>query len=163
MQRSSLLLIIGCCLLPLLGRAEIARHLDEELEHGRRVVETSPQGEQAADQIRSLKEAIAKGETASKQLREEIQRLEKIQAVLTSGLIGAVVTAIVALLSAFANFRRSRADRDFRRLEVIEKAHQLKSAGVKVPGDILRNYADQSDSSADTKYQNNVRENSGKA
>jgi len=55
-----------------------------------------------------------------------------------------VVTAIVALLSAFANFRRSRADRDFRRLEVIEKAHQLKSAGVSVPADIQRNYQDQS-------------------
>jgi len=142
MQRSSLLLVIACCLLPLLGRAEIARHLDEELEHGRQIVEASPTGEAAQDQIRSLKEAIARGETASKQLRDEIQRLEKIQAVLTSGLIGAVVTAIVALLSAFANFRRSRADRDFRRLEVIEKAHHLKAAGVNVPADILRNYED---------------------
>jgi hypothetical protein len=133
-----------CLLMPLAGHPEIARQLDEELEHGRRVVEASPQGEEAAGQIRSLKEAIARGETASVQLRDEIQRLEKIQAVLTSGLIGAVVTAIVAMLSAFANFRRSRADRDFRRLEVIEKAHQLKSAGVPVPADILRNYEDQS-------------------
>jgi hypothetical protein len=144
MQRSLLLLVITCCLLPLSGQAEIARHLDEELEHGRRVVEASPQGEEAADQIRSLKDAIARGETASRQLREEIQRLEKIQAVLTSGLIGAVVTAIVAMLSAFANFRRSHADRDFRRFEVIEKAYQLKSSGVPVPADILRNYEDQS-------------------
>ncbi|EIC27839.1 hypothetical protein [Methylomicrobium album] len=135
-----------CLLMPLAGHPEIARHLDEELEHGRRVVEASPQGEGATDQIRSLKEAIARGETASRQLREEIQRLEKIQAVLTSGLIGAVVTAIVAMLSAFANFRRSRADRDYRRLEVIEKAQQLKSAGIRVPADILRNYEDQSGS-----------------
>jgi len=144
MQRSLMLLVIACCLLPLAGHAEIARHLDEEIEHGRQIVEASPSNEAAQDQIHSLKEAIARGETASVQLRDEIQRLEKIQAVLTSGLIGAVVTAIVALLSAFANFRRSRADRDFRRLEVIEKAHQLKAAGVHVPADILRNYEDQS-------------------
>lgn len=139
------LLVTACCLLPLAGHAEIARHLDEELDRGRRVVDASPVGETAEAQIRSLKEAIARGETASKQLREEIQSLEKIQTVLTSGLIGAVVTAIVALISAFTNFSRTRADRDFRRLEVIEKAHQLKVAGVHVPGDILHNYEDQSE------------------
>ncbi|MDD5411360.1 MAG: hypothetical protein PHF31_08095 [Methylobacter sp.] len=50
----------------------------------------------AEDQIRVLKEAITKGESASKQLKEEIQSFEKIQTVLTSGLIGAVVTAIVS-------------------------------------------------------------------
>lgn len=138
------LFAIAWFITPFTGHAEIARHLDEELDRGRLVVESSPAGEAAQNQIRSLKEAIARGEAASKQLREEIQRLEKIQAMLTSGLIGAVVTAIVALLSAFANFRRSRADRDFRRLEVIEKAHQLKSAGVHVPADILRNYEDPS-------------------
>ena len=138
------LLMVACCLLPLVGHAVISRQLDEEIDRSHKVVESSTVGAAAEDQIRALKEAIAKGEAASKQLKEEIQSLEKIQTILTSGLIGAVVTAIVAVLSAFTNFRRSRADKDFRRLEVIEKAHQLQSTGIKVPADILNNYEDQS-------------------
>jgi len=45
MQRSLMLLVIACCLLPLAGHAEIARHLDEEIEHGRQIVEASPSNE----------------------------------------------------------------------------------------------------------------------
>jgi len=60
---------------------------------------------------------------------------------LTSGLIGALVTAAVAVIGALTNFRRSRADRDFRRLEVLEKATQLQASGIGVPPDILQDYA----------------------
>ncbi|MFZ2171452.1 MAG: hypothetical protein WAW61_17660 [Methylococcaceae bacterium] len=78
------LLMVACCLLPHVGHAVISRQLDEEID--RKVVKSSTVDAAAEDKIRALKEAIAKGDAASKQLKEEIQSLEKIQTALTSGL-----------------------------------------------------------------------------
>jgi len=46
------LLAIAWFIMPFTGHAEIARHLDEELDRGRLVVESSPAGEAAQNQIR---------------------------------------------------------------------------------------------------------------
>jgi hypothetical protein len=110
--------------------------------------------ESGPDRIAQLQAAIRKGEAASGDLRIEIGALEaetkrltaekqhllNVQTTLTSGLIGALITATVAILGALSNFRRSRADRDFRRLEVIEKAHALLLLGLSIPPDVVLRY-----------------------
>jgi len=108
----------------------------------------------ASEKVLALQAAIKRGEQASaglwtqiKTLEEqkaalenEKRALEKIQVVLTSGLIGALVTAFVAVLGTFLNFSRGRAERDLKRLEVLETALELESKGVHVPADIEAAY-----------------------
>ncbi len=99
---------------------------------------------EAAERIAALEAAIERGQSASGDLRAEIEvykektaELRETKNVLASGLIGAIVTAVVAILGVLANFRRSRAERDLKRLEVLEKASELRSKGVKLPEDIV--------------------------
>jgi hypothetical protein len=66
--------------------------------------------------------------------------LVQVQTALTSGLIGAIVTAIVAIGGAIINSRNSKPERDLKRLAVLEKAHELQSAGVSLPDDIRHAY-----------------------
>jgi len=134
------ILFLACCLLPLSAHAAIARELDAELGRARALVEAG-EGACSDQQVRELKEIIALADGASADLHKKIDSLERIQTMLTSGLIGALVTAAVAVIGALTNFRRSRADRDFRRLEVLEKATQLQASGIGVPPDILQDYA----------------------
>jgi len=108
----------------------------------------------ASEKVLALQAAIKRGEQASAGLWTQIKTLEeqkaalenkkraleKIQVVLTSGLIGALVTAFVAVLGTFLNFSRGRAERDLKRLEVLEKALELESKGVHVPADIEAAY-----------------------
>jgi len=68
------------------------------------------------------------------------QRLERTQIVLGSGLIGALVTAVVGILGAITSSRRSRADSDLKRLEVIVRARELQQKGVPLPSDIVQGY-----------------------
>ncbi len=68
------------------------------------------------------------------------QVLEQVQTVLTSGLVGAIVTAPVAIMGAVASARTSRAEWDLKRLDVVEKVVALKKAGVGVPRDIAEDY-----------------------
>jgi hypothetical protein len=101
--------------------------------------------------LRKLEEALANGkevnaslESQVKALEAERAKLQQVQSVLTSGLVGALVTAIVAILGAFVTSRNSRPERDLKRLAVIEKVRELKAARVKLPPDLAR--ADGSDS-----------------
>ncbi len=73
-----------------------------------------------------------------KALEEESRKLQEAQIVLKSGLVGALVTAIVAILGAFVTSRNSRPERDLKRLAVIEKVRELKAANVKLPPDLAR-------------------------
>jgi hypothetical protein len=107
----------------------------------------------ASDKVVALENAIKAGERASSDLRGQIkaledekQALEKVQVVLTSGLIGALVTAVVAILGTVLGFSRGRADRDLKRLEVLEKSTELESKGIKVPDDIRIAYGAQTSS-----------------
>jgi chromosome segregation ATPase len=95
--------------------------------------------------VAALEAAIARGEAASKDLRGQIDAYQKQVAelresrnLLASGLVGAVVTAIVAIMGALTNARRSQAERDLKRLEVLEKASQLRAQGLPLPPDIVR-------------------------
>jgi chromosome segregation ATPase len=114
----------------------------------------SPQPNAAASAIASQQDRIARlesdikaGETASNNLKAQIdslnaekQKLLNVQTALTSGLIGALVTAAVAIASALSNFGRSRVDRDYRRLEVLDKAQALAERGLNIPTDIVLTY-----------------------
>ena|SRR5690349_19259844 len=107
-----------------------------------------------AKMLTELQDAITQGEAASSRLRdnikaleneklalqEENRKLERVQTILASGLIGALVTAGVAILGVFVNVRRSRAERDLKRLEVVEKAGALQAKGVAIPEDIQSEY-----------------------
>lgn len=160
MKTSPTLLAAALVLLPFAASAVAVEQLDEEVERSRQQLQglQSGQGQAQpagqAEQIRALESAIRRGEAASTRLKDEIKqqeaiserlkgevaRLEKVQTVLTSGLLGALATTVVALMSLFANSKKSHADRDFRRLEVIEKARQLQASGVSIPEDIKDNY-----------------------
>ncbi len=95
--------------------------------------------------LRKLEDALANGERINnslkdqvKALEEESRKLQEAQIVLKSGLVGALVTAIVAILGAFVTSRNSRPERDLKRLAVIEKVRELKAANVKLPPDLAR-------------------------
>jgi len=132
--------------------AEIARDIERRTEDLRAA--TSSDDSATSEKVLALQAAIKRGEQASaglwtqiKTLEEqkaalenEKRALEKIQVVLTSGLIGALVTAFVAVLGTFLNFSRGRAERDLKRLEVLETALELESKGVNVPADIEAAY-----------------------
>ncbi|MEJ0085522.1 MAG: hypothetical protein WDO72_07565 [Pseudomonadota bacterium] len=90
-----------------------------------------------------LEQALAKGESINQSLNSQVKALEderaklqQAQTVLTSGLVGALVTAIVAILGAFVTSRNSKPDRDLKRLAVIEKVRELKAANVRLPPDL---------------------------
>lgn len=96
---------------------------------------------QAIKQQADLESKIATAATEREQLKQRHDELKQIQAQLGSGLIGAIVTAIVAVGGAFLTALNSKPERDLKRLTVIEKANELKKSGVMVPEDIASQYA----------------------
>lgn len=102
----------------------------------------SPEAEAS---LQRLEVALANGERVNSALHSQVAalqderaKLQQAQTVLTSGLVGALVTAIVAILGAYVTSRNSRPDRDLKRLAVIEKVRELKAANVKLPRDLAR-------------------------
>ena len=94
-----------------------------------------------------LEAALKRGEEINASLQSEVETLKteraqlvQVQTALTSGLIGAIVTALVAIIGAVMGSRNSRADRDLKRLAVIEKARELQAAGIRLPDDIAQTY-----------------------
>jgi len=138
-----------CVLIYLVGtttaHARIANEIEARTEQLREGISEGAASQADSSEVKQLEAAIRRGEAASGRLRQDIQALEeekasleRIQTILTSGLIGALVTAAVALLGLFVNLRNSRAQSDLRRLEVIEKAHMLNRQGVHLPEDFMR-------------------------
>lgn len=122
---------------PAYGIVEAIDELREEMEGGGDV-------ESAIDRAEAV---IERGEETIRQLRTEVRQLEtekaelqRIQTALTSGLIGAIVTAIVAISGAVMKTMSSKADRDIKRLDVLEKMAALEGKGIVVPADIRRSY-----------------------
>jgi hypothetical protein len=156
MSRTRLLVIASLALTAALttssAGAEIARDIERKTADLREA--TSAGASASSEKVLALQAAIKRGEQASaglwtqiKTLEEqkaalenEKRALEKVQVVLTSGLIGALVTAFVAILGTFLNFSRGRAERDLKRLEVLEKALALESRGIHLPADIEAAY-----------------------
>lgn len=127
------------------GHAAVAM-IDEASSDARRVIAESKAGTlspEAEASLQRLERALENGERVNASLhsqvatlQEERAKLQQAQTVLTSGLVGALVTAIVAILGAFVTSRNSRPDRDLKRLAVIEKVRELKAAKVKLPRDL---------------------------
>lgn len=140
----SLWLVPICLALLAPGPAKGAIEIEKKTEELRAELESQRlSGPEAAERIAQLQKAIAEGQAASEKLREQIEvqeeQAEELRAtknLLASGLIGALVTAMVGMFGAFANFRRSRSERDLKRLEVLEKASELSAKGLKLPDDI---------------------------
>lgn len=158
--RVALSVLLIACVVPA-AHAEIAREIDKRTVELKALERASASDPAAAQAIAELKDAIERGERAGAQLWTEInehkaavealqkekrelqeanQRLERTQTVLGSGLIGALVTAFVAIFGAVTNSKRSRADSDLKRLDVIVKARDLQSSGVPLPNDIVQAY-----------------------
>jgi hypothetical protein len=157
----TLLCVVVVALAAPVARAEIAREIDRRTAE-LKVLERASASDPAVGQaIAELRAAIDSGERAGAQLWDEInehkaavealqrekrelqeanQKLERIQTVLGSGLIGALVTAFVAIFGAVTSSRRSRADSDLKRLDVIVKARGLQASGVPLPRDIVDAY-----------------------
>jgi hypothetical protein len=144
------LFLLGCAGT---GQAAVAM-INEASADVRRAIAESKSGTlspEAEASLQRLEAALENGERVNASLhsqvaslQEERTKLQQAQTVLTSGLVGALVTAIVAILGAFVTSRNSRPDRDLKRLAVIEKVRELKAANVKLPRDLAR--ADGSDS-----------------
>ena len=137
-------LLVSLLVAPPPAAGAIERATDALREDQRQMM-ADPGHAAQAEKLAELEQAIARGAAASQGLRgqidtlkEEKAKLERVQAVLTSGLIGALVTAVVAVLGALSKFSGGRVERDLKRLEIIERAHRLTADGVKVPADILR-------------------------
>ena len=143
------------------AHAEIARKIDEKTAELKALDRASASDPDVAKAIQELRDAIASGERAGKDLWDEIHRneeslkaleaekqalvqanqdLERSKLILSSGLIGALVTAFVAIFGAVTSARRSRADSDLKRLDVIVRARDLQKNGIRLPGDIVRVY-----------------------
>lgn len=158
---SALLVLVAVLLPPLISHAEIARDIDAKTATLKTLDRASANDPAVAEAIRELREAIASGERAGKELWEEIRRneasmkalqaekqalvkanedLERTKLILSSGLIGALVTAFVAIFGAVTSARRSRAESDLKRLDVIVKARDLQKNGVRLPDDIVHVY-----------------------
>ena len=144
---------VACLLLfTTLGHAAEAMINDASADVRRAIAESrsgtlSPEAEAS---LQKLEVALANGERVNASLHSQVAalqderaKLQQAQTVLTSGLVGALVTAIVAILGAFVTSRNSRPERDLKRLAVIEKVRELKAAKVKLPPDLAR--ADGSD------------------
>ena len=117
----------------------------DALREEQRLMLADPEHATQSEKLAELEQAIARGAAASQGLRgqidtlkEEKAKLERVQGLLTSGLVGATLTAVVALLGALGKLSGWRVERDLKRLEVIERAHRLTADGVNVPADILR-------------------------
>ena len=129
-------------------RAEAIRQIDAASEEVRAAMadSDSPGLSPAAEaSLRKLEQALARGESINESLHSQVKALEderaklqQAQTILTSGLVGALVTAIVAILGAFVTSRNSKPDRDLKRLAVIEKVRELKAANVRLPPDLAR-------------------------
>jgi predicted PurR-regulated permease PerM len=130
------------------AHAVAIRQIEEASEEVRAAMATSDSpglSPAAQASLRKLEQALARGESVNeslnsqvKALEEERAKLQQAQTILTSGIVGALVTAIVAILGAFVTSRNSRPDRDLKRLAVIEKVRELKAANVKLPPDLAR-------------------------
>jgi hypothetical protein len=97
--------------------------------------------------LATAQKVIAEGTSAVAKLNQQITQLEKekaelkqVQTTLTSGLIGAVVTALVAIAGAIFKPLGSRVERDLKRLEVVEKVAALQVKRIAVPPDIVQTY-----------------------
>jgi hypothetical protein len=116
----------------------------KEIEEASKEVRRALEGEQVSpESVARLEAALKRGEEIKasllaevENLKEERARLMQVQTTLASGLIGAVVTAVVAIGGALLTAKNSRPDRDLKRLDVIEKARKLKLSGVALPDDI---------------------------
>jgi hypothetical protein len=154
MKRIASLFVLTCVLL--LGfpqKANAADDIDRAVKDVKAIIKSGGSSETDA-KLRSLDEAVAEGEKASARLRSEIADLERekselqqersdlqrVQSILASGLIGALVTAVVAVLGAISSRGRSKAERDLKRLEVLEKSRSLQKSGIDIPADIIRHY-----------------------
>jgi hypothetical protein len=97
------------------------------------------QSAQCADTA-ELNRAIEAGNSAKQALSNELTRYKNLQLALTSGLVAALLTAIGALATLFVTSRNSKAERDFKRLEVVEKGEAMRSKGIEIPPDIAQEY-----------------------
>jgi hypothetical protein len=90
--------------------------------------------------IEELKLAKASAEQVSDALKEQLEENKRIQSILTSSLLAAFVTAVVAIGVAIVNAKQSKPDRDLKRLAVLEKARELSGQGFYIPADIASEY-----------------------
>jgi hypothetical protein len=145
--------IAGLCVL--LASAPVGAVIAEDIEKKTEALKRAAESDAAtAEMITDLQNAIKQGEAASSKLwdnikalekeklalQDENRKLERVQTILASGLIGALVTAGVAIFGVLVNVRRSRAERDLKRLEVVEKAGVLQAKGIAIPADIQSEY-----------------------
>ena len=110
------------------GQAAMAMINDASADVRRAIAEskTGTLSPEAEASLQRLEEALENGERVNASLhsqvatlQEERAKLQQAQTILTSGLVGALVTAIVAILGAFVTSRNSRPDRDLKCLAVI--------------------------------------------
>jgi septal ring factor EnvC (AmiA/AmiB activator) len=116
-------------------------HLQQTIDEGKQTIADL---QTQSDQLEQEKTALVAQKTALEQQNSDLQarkaELERIQTALTSGLIGAIVTALVAIAGVIMKTLGSRVDRDFRRLEVVEKMAALRKDGFEPPAELVAAY-----------------------
>ena len=97
--------------------------------------------------IERLENAIDRGVKVNKDLenmvysyRNEKDELTRLKTKLSTSLIAAIVAAILTIVGAYIKLKGSKAERDLKRLSVIEKALELIEQGADLPKDIKSRY-----------------------
>lgn len=153
-----IILAAAACGVPSTARAiaEIEHAISDAQEAANRNLQTGEELSRLQKTIDEGKEAIAELRAQSGRLEQEkaaLERqnaelqdkkadLERIQITLASGLIGAVIAALVAIAGSILKAISSKVDRDFRQLEIIEKIAALGKEGVQVPARLASDYID---------------------
>lgn len=110
-----------------------------------RLQKTIDEGKEAIAELRAQSGRLQQEKAALERQNAELQNkkadLERIQTALTSGLIAAVIAALVAIAGSILKTLSSKVDRDFRQLEVIEKIAALGKEGVQVPARLASEYS----------------------
>ena len=132
-----------------LAYGEAIRHIEFASEEAKEILEILKSGAQPEniDAISRLESALDQGVRVNNDLQRQIysykrekDELLKLKTTLSTSLIGAIITTIIAIFGAYIKVKNSKPERDLNRLNIIEKAFELNKSGVVLPDDISRKY-----------------------
>ena len=141
--------IVGACMVIWLTTASPAYAIIDAVDELETAIASSDGTIDAA--LARAEEVIADGKRTVTELRasvaqleDEKAELESVRTTLTSGLIGAIVTALVAIFGTVFRSIGSRIERDLKRLEVLDKMNELRDKGVAIPPRMETSYGSRS-------------------
>jgi septal ring factor EnvC (AmiA/AmiB activator) len=121
--------------------AQVVEHLQQTIDDGKHTIaDLRVQSDRLEDEKTALQKQKDLLELKNNELHDKQAGLERVQTALASGLVGAILTALVAIAGVILKTLGSRVERDLRQLEIVEKVAALRKAGVEPPADLVSRY-----------------------